>query len=98
MSQDPPTHYPHADTMMTLELKAVLNDIIESLITIMLLCHGGAGSQFEIIPEPRKLFLRLIIMIINIIVFFTTNMKPAEACGAELQLKNVNVLPRLCSR
>jgi len=73
--------------MMTLELKAVLNDIIESLITIMLLCHGGAGSQFEIIPEPRKLFLRLIIMIINIIVFFfTTNIKPAEACRAELQV------------
>lgn len=84
--------------MMALELKAVFNDIIVSLITNMLQCHGGAGSQFEIMREPRKLFLRLIIMIINIIVFFTTNMKPAEACGAELQLKNVNVLPRLCSR
>ena len=73
--------------MMVLELKAVLNDIIVSLITNMLQCHGGASSQFEIMREPRKLFLRLIIMIINIIVvFFTTNMKPAEACGAELQI------------
>jgi len=94
VSQDPPTHYPHADTMMTLELKAVFNDIIVSLITNMLQCHGGASSQFEIMREPRKLFLRLIIMIINIIiimiinitVFFTTNMKPAEACRAELQI------------
>jgi len=86
VSQDAPTHYPHADTMMALELKAVLNDIIVSLITNMLQCHGGASSQFEIMREPRKLFLRLIIMIINIIVFFTTNMKPAEACGAELQI------------
>ena len=67
MSQDPPTHHSHSDTMMALELKAVLNDIIVSLITNMLQCHGGASSQFEIMREPRKLFLRLIIMIINIL-------------------------------
>jgi len=67
VSQDPPTHHPHADTMMALELKAVLNDIIVLLITNMLQCHGGASSQFEIMREPRKLFRRLIIMIINIL-------------------------------
>jgi len=85
-----PSPQSDATTIMIAILDLIVVVMIASVITNMHACSSARGDiwpanlSMRLLREPRKLFLRLT----------TTNM---NCRGAELQIQNVNVLPRLFS-